>query len=73
MPINLFQPVAVFSKDEENGGYFVFCPSVEGVFSQGETLEELEQNIKEAYHLMLAEDEISTHSSVQTKELQVEV
>ena len=31
---------------------------VPGVFSQGETLEELEENIKEAYHLMMAEEEI---------------
>ena len=31
---------------------------VPGVFSQGETLEELEENIKEAYHLMMAEEEV---------------
>ena len=31
---------------------------VPGVFSQGETIEELEENIKEAYHLMMAEEEI---------------
>jgi len=27
-----------------------------GVFSQGESLQELEENIREAYHLMLAEE-----------------
>jgi predicted RNase H-like HicB family nuclease len=30
---------------------------VPGVFSQGETLEELEDNIREAYHLMLEEED----------------
>ncbi|HRX17370.1 MAG TPA: type II toxin-antitoxin system HicB family antitoxin, partial [Spirochaetota bacterium] len=31
---------------------------VPGVFSQGETLAELEENIKDAYHLMLEEETI---------------
>jgi|GEM_PF-1578781 len=48
MRIDPFQPIAVFRKDEKNGGYFVFCPSVEGVFSQGETLEEAREMIKDA-------------------------
>ncbi|MCK4761191.1 MAG: type II toxin-antitoxin system HicB family antitoxin [Candidatus Aminicenantes bacterium] len=43
-----FQPTAVFKKDEKNGGYFVFCPTVEGVFSQGETIEEAREMIKDA-------------------------
>ena len=29
---------------------------VPGVFSQGESLEELERNVKEAYHLILLEE-----------------
>jgi predicted RNase H-like HicB family nuclease/DNA-binding XRE family transcriptional regulator len=48
MRIDPFQPIAVFRKDEKNGGYFVFCPSVEGVFSQGETIEEARKMIKDA-------------------------
>jgi predicted RNase H-like HicB family nuclease len=48
MYFNLFEPIAVFRKDEEKGGYFVFCPSVEGVFSQGETIEEAREMIKDA-------------------------
>jgi predicted RNase H-like HicB family nuclease/DNA-binding XRE family transcriptional regulator len=43
-----FQPVAVFKKDEEDGGYFVSCPTVEGVFSQGETMEEAREMITDA-------------------------
>lgn len=31
---------------------------VPGVFSQGETLDELEGNIKDAYHMMLEEETI---------------
>ncbi|MFQ5583659.1 MAG: type II toxin-antitoxin system HicB family antitoxin [Calditrichia bacterium] len=45
---------------------------VPGVFSQGETLEELEKNIKEAYSLMMADDDMSL-PNVQRKELEIEV
>ena len=31
---------------------------VPGVFSQGETLEELEENIRDAYRMMVAEDDL---------------
>ncbi len=31
---------------------------VPGVFSQGESLQELEENIREAYQLMLEEEEV---------------
>ena len=44
---------------------------VPGVFSQGATLQELEENIKDAYLLMIEdeEEEIQSHSDVQTKML----
>ncbi len=45
---------------------------VPSVFSQGETLEELESNIQEAYKLMM-EEEVSPYPEVQTKEIGVEV
>ncbi len=46
---------------------------VPGVFSQGATLEELEENIRDAYQL-LREEEIETlPAGVQTKELEFEV
>jgi predicted RNase H-like HicB family nuclease len=41
---------------------------VHGVFSQGESLAELEENIRDAYHLMV-EGEISHRTMVQTKEI----
>jgi len=46
---------------------------VPGVFSQGETLEELEENIKEAYHLMMAEEEVLPAREIHQKELTIQV
>ncbi len=46
---------------------------VPGVFSQGETLEELEENIKDAYRLMMEEQSTETHLEVQTKEISLDV
>jgi len=46
---------------------------VPGVFSQGATLQELEENIKDAYLLMIEdeEEETQSHPNVQTKMLEV--
>ena len=47
---------------------------VPGVFSQGTSLQELEENIRDAYQLMMeGEEEVLPHIGVQTKELGVEV
>jgi predicted RNase H-like HicB family nuclease len=45
---------------------------VPGVFSQGESLQELEENIRDAYHLMLAEEALPD-AGVQTKAIEIEV
>ena len=45
---------------------------VPGVFSQGKSLEELEENIRDAYQLMMDEEEQTLPEGVQTKELVVE-
>ncbi len=45
---------------------------VPGVFSEGETIEELEENIKEAYHLIMSE-EISPPHEAYLKELEIQV
>ena len=37
----------------DDGWYIGRLKEVPGVFSQGETLEELKENIREVYHLML--------------------
>ncbi len=47
-------PVVVQS--DESGGYWVNCPVFEGCYSQGETMEEALQNIREA--ILLCEEEV---------------
>jgi len=46
---------------------------VPGVFSQGETLQELEENIEEAYRLMVEAEEPCPRPGAQTKEIGLEV
>ena len=42
---------------------------IPGVFSQGETLEELENNIRDAYKMVVDTQEAPPVSSVQVKEI----
>jgi len=46
---------------------------VPGVFSQGETLDELEKNIREVYHLMMSEVDIMPSQHVSLKELEITI
>jgi predicted RNase H-like HicB family nuclease len=47
-------------------------PQVPGVFSQGATLVELEENIREAYRMMLEEQDAAPgECNVETKEIEV--
>jgi len=58
----------------EDDGWFVGCiREIPGVFSQGETLEELENNVRDAYRLMLEEEGAPPHANSKTKEIGVEV
>lgn len=57
----------------DDGWYVGKLKEVPGVFSQGQTLEELENNIRDAYQLMLKEDALHSRKKIQTKELEVEV
>lgn len=45
----------VFLEPDEDGGYVVVCPSFQGCYSQGETVEEALVNIREAIELCLEE------------------
>ncbi len=57
----------------KDGGWYVGrLREVPGVFSQGSTLEELEDNIEDAYRLML-EDGWESTGGVQTKQVGIEV
>ena len=47
---------------------------IPGVFSQGETLEELEENIKDVYSMLLEEENLNfIHEPVNTKDIAVQV
>ena len=43
----------VVLEKEDEGGYHAFCPALKGCHSQGETLEEAVDNIREAVTLYL--------------------
>lgn len=47
----------VFLEPDETGGYVITCPSLPGCYSQGETVEEALENIKEAILLCLEDME----------------
>jgi len=58
----------------DEGWYVGKLKEVPGVFSQGASLQELEENIRDAYQLMMEEEEkVLPPAGVQTKELGVEV
>lgn len=46
---------------------------VPGVFSQGESLEELEENIRDAYQLVIESEAQAPDLATHTKEIEVEV
>jgi len=57
----------------DDGWYVGKLKEIPGVFSQGETLEELEENIEDAYKLLMEEEVQTTHPASQIKEVLVEV
>jgi predicted RNase H-like HicB family nuclease len=56
----------VFLEPDEDGGYVVVCPSFQGCYSQGETVEEALFNIREAIELCLEE---KVHATVDLSRL----
>ena len=55
-------------------GWFVGrLKEVPGVFSQGETLAELEENIRDAYELMVEDQREPAHPDAQLKEIEIAV
>ena len=57
----------------EDEWYIGRLKEVPGVFSQGESLEELENNIRDAYQLVITAEDTPSHVGVQTKMLEVDV
>ncbi|MEI6270062.1 MAG: type II toxin-antitoxin system HicB family antitoxin [Methylococcaceae bacterium] len=58
---------------QDDGWYVGKLREVPGVFSQGETLQELEENIEDAYKLLMEEELPTIHPVSQMKEVLVEV
>jgi predicted RNase H-like HicB family nuclease len=57
----------------DDGWYIGRLKEVPGVFSQGETLAELEENIRDAYQLVQEDAQELQATEIQTKEIGVEV
>ena len=57
----------------DEGWYVGKLKEVPGVFSQGQTLEELEENIKDAYKLMLSDEDFIPVKDILKKEVEIQV
>ncbi|HQU46115.1 MAG TPA: type II toxin-antitoxin system HicB family antitoxin [Pirellulales bacterium] len=57
----------------DEGWYVGRLKEVPGVFSQGESLEELEDNIRDAYRAMMVDEESAAPQGAQTKDVELEV
>jgi predicted RNase H-like HicB family nuclease len=55
----------------DEGWYVGRLKEVPGVISQGETLEELQENIRDAYHLLLEDDELPVPKEAEELEVLV--
>ena len=68
-----FMPLRFQLEYWKDGSWFVGrLPQVPGVFSQGATLEELEENVLDAYRLMIEDQEtVPVALAVHSKEIEV--
>ena len=57
----------------DEGWYVGRLQEVPGVFSQGESLDELEDNIRDVYRLMLEGEQPEAHPEAKTKDIVVDV
>jgi len=57
----------------DDGWYVGRLKGIPGVFSQGESLAALEENIRDAYRLMIEDQELPPSPDVHTKEIEVPV
>ena len=55
----------VIEKDRD--GYFAFCPELQGCYTQGDTYEEVLENIKDAMRLHV-EDKIESNEDIPQSE-----
>lgn len=59
--------------EAEEGGYWAKVPNLPGLYTQGESLEELEANLREAVELYLAGDEAAEVEVAQERGRVVEI
>jgi predicted RNase H-like HicB family nuclease len=62
--------------EKDDNGYYVYCPELEGCHTQGDTIEEAMDNIKEAIELYLetlSEEERSLYLSKEILTTSLEV
>ena len=52
----------IFIVPDETGGYVVTCPSLQGCYSQGETIEEALENMREA--ILLCIEDLETEGEI---------
>jgi predicted RNase H-like HicB family nuclease len=57
---------------QDDGWYIGRLKGIPGVFSQGRTVAELEENIRDAYRMMIDEEEVAP-AGAQTKPVIVDV
>ena len=55
----------------DDGGFVGRLREVPGVFSQGDSIEELEENIRDAYELVVADAREQPHPGARLKEIEV--
>ena len=58
---------------QDDGWYVGKLREIPGVFSQGETIDELEKNIQDAYKLMIEDESEVPDTEIHTKEIGVEL
>ena len=57
----------------DDGWYVGKLIEVPGIFSQGETLKELEENVKDAYKMMIKEESQMPHPKSMTRSITVDI
>lgn len=55
----------------DDGWYVGRLKEIPGVFSQGESLEQLKDNIREAYRLMMEDDPVIDNFRIPRKEIEI--
>jgi predicted RNase H-like HicB family nuclease len=58
---------------KDDGWYVGKLKEIPGVFSQGETLQELEDNIRDAYNEVMKEEASTPHRGIKTKVVEIDV